>query len=43
MDYVAAALTEAERVRSREEISALRQRHERLSLPRRRNRRAPAE
>ena len=43
MDYVAAALAEAERVRSREEVSALRQRHERLSLPRRRNRRAPAE
>ena len=39
MDYVAQALREAERVRSREEIAALRQRHERLALPRRRVRR----
>ena len=41
MDYVAGALREAERVRSREEIAALRQSHARLSLPRRRSRRAP--
>jgi len=40
MDYVAAALREAERVRSREEIAALRRSHERLALPRRRARRA---
>ena len=39
MDYVTHALREAERVRTREEIAALRRNHERLGLPRRRTRR----